>query len=81
MKPVNNRQGGDQYREMFKVGFLSVFPQIRDFRSGTLDKRLNHLYESLRCGLYHTSMPGRGVGLEKTGKAITILRPFPSSFN
>ena len=59
-----------QSRDLFIQGVQFAFPQVKSFPYAATRNFLSHLYSSVRCGLYHTSIPGSGVGLAPTGIPI-----------
>jgi hypothetical protein len=52
-------------KNYFKSGFRSVLrtsdPSISDATLDQLDTHLDHIYEHVRCGLYHAGMTGSGI--------------------
>ncbi len=49
--------------EFFRDGFLSAFPDIRNFPQDIIDEIVEVLYFDGRCGLYHTGMARRRIAL------------------
>jgi len=62
--------GEDQSRDVFVNGFLSVFPEVKNYPYMATRHFLNALYKEVRCGLYHMSIPGRGVAIARQKTAI-----------
>jgi len=49
--------------DVFKAGAKAVLPQLLSIPPDVREKLLKALYFGARCGLYHKSRTGRGVGL------------------
>jgi len=62
-------------KEYFKAGAQDVFPVLQNVPHDVRNKLLDVLYVDGRCGLYHNSRTGRGVGLGQTpsGEAMAYL--------
>ena len=56
----------------FKEGVHAVFPQLRQGDRAHVDAFLTTLYKQARCGLYHSSMTGAGIGLGQPGNDIAL---------
>lgn len=64
---------GDQ--ENFKLGVQAVFPLLQNIPSKVRGRLLKAFWKEARCGLYHNSRTGRGVGLGQppNGEAMTYV--------
>jgi hypothetical protein len=56
----------------FKEGVHAVFPQLGQGNQVHVDAFLTTLYKRARCGLYHSSMTGAGIGLGQPGHGIAM---------
>lgn len=56
----------------FKEGVHAVFPQLGHGNQADVDAFLATLYKKARCGLYHSSITGAGIGLGQPGPSIAM---------
>jgi hypothetical protein len=50
-------------QENFKLGVQAVFPLLQNIPCEVREKLLSAFWKEARCGLYHNSRTGRGVGV------------------
>lgn len=64
--------------EYFRRGIKSIFPMINSYPQHIIDTILDHLYEGVRCGLYHAGIIQTAVVLtDGTTNAMELRGPHP----
>ena len=64
-------------KELFIQGMISVFPEITTYPYAATRNLLNKLWADVRCGFYHLSKPGSGLGVSAIGKPLEFTEDPP----
>lgn len=62
--------GDSDSKKYFKLGLMSVFPNLKRRRPELFEKRAEFLYKAGRCGLYHASQASNGILLGPPPSAL-----------